>query len=64
VPILIVENGRLLRGNMRKERGDEGDILEAARSLHGLERLDQVRYAILEKGGSISIISREASPGC
>lgn len=58
VPVLLVENGRPLRETMRKERVDEGDVLEAARELHGLERMDQIRYAILEKGGAISIIPR------
>lgn len=58
VPVLLLENGRPIRENLRKERVDEGDILEAAREAHGLERLDQIRYAVLEKGGAISIIPR------
>jgi uncharacterized membrane protein YcaP (DUF421 family) len=37
---------------------DEGDILEAARHLHGLERMDQVKYAVLERSGGISIVPR------
>lgn len=61
VPVLIVENGRLIRKTMKKERVDEGDVLSAARMAHGLERLDQIRYAILEKGGKISIIPREGA---
>ncbi|HET6403415.1 MAG TPA: YetF domain-containing protein [Candidatus Thermoplasmatota archaeon] len=61
VPVLILENGRLLEENMKRERVDSGDILEAARSTHGLERLDQIRYAILEKGGSISIIPKSGA---
>lgn len=58
VPILLLENGRPIRENLKKERVDEGDILEAARQAHGLERLEQIRYAVLEKGGAISIIPR------
>jgi uncharacterized membrane protein YcaP (DUF421 family) len=31
-------------------------VLESARRLHGLERMDQIKYAILEASGEISII--------
>ena len=41
---------------MEKTKVDEEDILEAARILHGLEKMEQVKYAVLEKDGSISII--------
>ena len=33
--------------------------MEAARRLHGIERLDQIKYAVLEVSGGISIIPRE-----
>lgn len=46
-----------------KERMDEDDVLSAARCLHGLERMDQVKHAVLESGGKISIIPREPSRG-
>jgi uncharacterized membrane protein YcaP (DUF421 family) len=56
VPLVLVAEGRLLKDRMDKVRVDEDDILEAARSLHGLERLDQIRFAVLERSGDISII--------
>ena len=56
VPQLIVENGRLIEQTMQKERVDVDDVLDAAREAHGLERLDQVKYAVLERNGRISII--------
>jgi uncharacterized membrane protein YcaP (DUF421 family) len=59
MPLVILENGRLLRERMDKERVDEDDILTAAREIHGLERLDQIKYAVLERSGGISIIPRE-----
>jgi uncharacterized membrane protein YcaP (DUF421 family) len=40
-------------------RVDEQDVMEAARRLHGLERLDQIKYAVLEVSGGISVIPRE-----
>ncbi len=55
-PMLIVENGRLLKMRMSQARVDEEDILASARKLRGLERLDQIRYAILEADGHITII--------
>lgn len=56
VPTIIVENGRVLKEQMAKARVDEDDVLEAARRLQGLERMDQVKYAVLEVNGGISII--------
>jgi len=49
----------LLPERLRQERVDESDILEAAREQRGLERLDQVKYAVLECSGKITIIARE-----
>lgn len=58
-PLVIVEKGKPLQGRMEKSRVDEQDVLEAARLLHGLETLDQIKYAVLERDGSISIIPME-----
>ena len=33
-----------------------GDILESARKLQGLERMDQIKFAILEANGDITIV--------
>ena len=38
---------------------NEQDVMEAARRLHGLERLDQIKYPVLEVSGGISIIPHE-----
>ena len=55
-PLIIVANGKPLKKRMDKAQVDEDDILEQARLLHGLERMEDVKYAILERDGSISII--------
>jgi uncharacterized membrane protein YcaP (DUF421 family) len=55
-PLIIVDNGKYLKKRMTKSRVDEDDVLEAARQLHGLEKIDQIKYAVLERDGSISII--------
>lgn len=57
-PMIIVEHGQVLERRVRKARIDEADILEAARHSQGLERIDQIKFAILEKDGKISIIPR------
>ena len=56
VPVVVVEHGRPLLDRMRASRVDVSDILTAARKLHGLERMDQIKYAVLERSGDISII--------
>jgi uncharacterized membrane protein YcaP (DUF421 family) len=59
-PVLIVENGKPVKDRMAAARIDEGDILASAREHHGLERMDQIKFAILETHGGISIIPSEA----
>lgn len=63
VPTLLVDRGRPLPGLMRRSRVDESDILEAARRLRGLATLDEVEFAILERGGAITIIPRRPAAG-
>src|SRR5688500_12936444 len=48
VPVIVLRDGQILRDRMWKERVDEGDILSSARELHGLERMDQIKHAIVE----------------
>jgi uncharacterized membrane protein YcaP (DUF421 family) len=60
-PLIIVEDGRPLLERMKKVRVDEEDVLIAARILQGLERMDQIKYAVLERNGGISIIPKQES---
>jgi uncharacterized membrane protein YcaP (DUF421 family) len=60
VPSVIIEDGRPLKDRMEKARIDERDILAAARTGYGLERMDQIKYAVLERNGSISIIPKQS----
>lgn len=61
LPLVIVRHGRPLKDLMDRARVDEQDVLHAARMLQGLERLDQIKYAVLETDGSISIIPTESA---
>jgi uncharacterized membrane protein YcaP (DUF421 family) len=60
LPLVILEDGRLLRERMYRARLDESEILQAARE-HGLERLEQIKYAVLERNGKISIIPQKGA---
>jgi uncharacterized membrane protein YcaP (DUF421 family) len=58
-PIVIIEDGRMHRRRMDKERVDEQDVLSAARQLQGLASLKDVRYAVVEKDGHVTIVPKE-----
>ncbi|CAN1600802.1 DUF421 domain-containing protein [Pseudomonas mediterranea] len=60
-PTVIVEDGRILKGRMRHARLVEADIMEAARSSQGIETLEQIKFAIIERNGKISVIAKESS---
>ncbi len=55
-PLVILQDGQPLRDRMEKSGVDLADILAAARERQGLERLDQIKFAILERSGAISIV--------
>lgn len=55
-PVVLVDRGRLLEDRLKKALVTQDDILQSARETQGLERLDQIKYAVLEPSGGISII--------
>jgi uncharacterized membrane protein YcaP (DUF421 family) len=59
LPVVLVEHGRLLEDRARREGVTLSEILAAGRERHGLERLEQFKYAILERHGGISVIPTE-----
>jgi hypothetical protein len=52
-------DGRFLHHRMRRARLTEDDILESARDSQGIEKIEQVKFAIVERNGKISIIPAE-----
>ena len=54
-PVVIFENGDWNEARMRRLRIEKTDVMAAARA-RGLRALSQVRYAIVERGGTISIV--------
>lgn len=63
MPMVLVENGNPLRDRMRRARISMDDVMQSARESHGLERLDQIKFAVLEISGGISIIPRDKAAG-
>jgi uncharacterized membrane protein YcaP (DUF421 family) len=59
LPLILIEDGQLHKDRMNKCRVSEDDILAKARELQGLERMDQIKYAILERSGGITVIPKE-----
>jgi len=59
VPLALIENGKLFKDRMSMERVDANDILAAAREMQGLERLDQIKHAVVEASGGITIIPKK-----
>lgn len=55
-PLVIVEKGKPLKKRMNKTKVDEADIMQAARASFGLQTMDEIMYAVLEKDGTITII--------
>lgn len=58
VSVLLVDDGKLLQDRMKRAHIGEDEILHYARQAHGIERLDQVKYAVLEKDGGITIVPK------
>ncbi len=59
-PVIVVENGKALDSRLQAMRLKVDDILEAAREKQGLEALAQIKFAIVEKNGKISIIPADS----
>jgi len=55
-PIILVEHGRLLTWRIKKVNLTQDDIMEIARTKQGIECISQIKFAIMEKNGDISII--------
>lgn len=56
-PIVIVQDGRLIEANLRRERLTPADVAEEARQ-NQIDTLDRVKWAVLEANGTISFIEK------
>jgi uncharacterized membrane protein YcaP (DUF421 family) len=56
-PSILIEHGKILEGELRKQRFNINDLLEQLR-IGGYPSLEDVEYAILETTGDLSIIPK------
>jgi uncharacterized membrane protein YcaP (DUF421 family) len=56
-PIIVVQDGKPIDSNMKNERIDLDDLMEEARGQQ-IERLDEIKWAVLEANGKISFIKK------
>ena len=56
LPVVVLEHGKAIEERMQPEGINTSEILAAARELQGLERLDQIKYAVVEPNGRITIV--------
>ena len=59
-PIVLVENGKLIERNMRRERLTLDDLAEKAR-LSEIAAIEDIKWAVLETNGDISFIKQPSS---
>ena len=57
-PVLVFENGHWNRDRMTHHGIQEEDVMAAARG-QGVAREDQIKYAVIERNGEISIIKAQ-----
>jgi uncharacterized membrane protein YcaP (DUF421 family) len=56
-PLIIVEDGKPIERNMRSELLTLDDVMEQARG-NDIDRLDEVKWAVLEASGTITFIKK------
>ncbi|MEY2515331.1 MAG: hypothetical protein QOJ89_2689 [bacterium] len=59
-PLVLVQDGEVIERNLRRERITIDELLAEAR-MQQVGSLDQVRFAVLETNGRISVIPTDAS---
>lgn len=58
IPLIVYQHGEWQPDTMRRMRLQQTDVMAAART-KGVRELSQIKYAVLERNGSISIIQNK-----
>lgn len=58
-PIVIVQDGKVIERNLKRERLTQEEVAAEAR-LQQIASLEDVQWALLEKGGQISFIEKKS----
>jgi uncharacterized membrane protein YcaP (DUF421 family) len=56
-PVILLQDGRTIDSNLRRERLSVEDVCEEARG-QGIESLDEVKWCVLEASGRLSFIKK------
>jgi uncharacterized membrane protein YcaP (DUF421 family) len=56
-PLVVVQDGKVIERNLKRERLTVGEVAEAAR-LEQIASLDEIQWAVLETSGQISFIKK------
>jgi uncharacterized membrane protein YcaP (DUF421 family) len=56
-PIVIIQDGKFIESNLRRERLTPSDVAEEARS-NQIDSLENVKWGVLEPNGTISFIEK------
>jgi uncharacterized membrane protein YcaP (DUF421 family) len=60
VPVILIEDGKVVERNLRRNRLTQEEIAAEARSQQ-IDSFDDVRWAVLETNGTISFIKKSSS---
>ena len=60
-PVIVIDKGKPLDSVLKQEGVDLEEVMTAAREKHGLQTLDDIKYAIVERHGGISIVPSAAA---
>jgi uncharacterized membrane protein YcaP (DUF421 family) len=56
-PLIVVEDGKPIERNLKRERLTMEELTESAR-MHEISSLDEVKWAVLERNGELSFIKK------
>ena len=60
-PVVVVQDGKPIDKNLRRERLAVEEVLEEARTQAQISSLDEIEWAILETSGNISFVKKNSS---
>jgi uncharacterized membrane protein YcaP (DUF421 family) len=60
-PIVIVQDGKPIQRNLKRERLVIEEVMEQARASAQIASLDEIQFAIIENNGAISFIQKPSS---
>jgi uncharacterized membrane protein YcaP (DUF421 family) len=58
-PLIIVEDGKPIEKNLKRERLTLDELMESAR-MHEIGSLDDVKWAVVERNGEISFLKKSS----